>query len=478
MKKTFISAAIILLATAVRISDAQPLPPIRQLGPVTTVGTEPLGAVSAVRQLPGGRVLVNDILGRRVLLFDSTLKNFTLVADTTSATASAYGAAPGGLIAYRGDSTLFVDPGSLSMLVIDPAGKVGRVMSVPRANDARFLIGGPFGTPGFDPRGRLIYRAPPRMMMGPMPGAGSGSLPQAPAQPDSAALIAVDLATRKVDTITFFKTPRVNMTVSRTPDGGIRAMSTINPLPQADDWTILPDGTIALVRHKDFHIDWIAPDGSVSSSPKIPFQWERLTDEAKVAYIDSVRTAMERNRAGGQIAFGGDAVRMIAGGAAPGGGAATATPGTGSAPNGGSAASSAGGAASGGATATGTMTVTTDGNTTVTAVGPGGAGGGPAGGGPRGTFTPTFVSPTELPDYKPAFVPGSTRADTDGNLWIRTSQNVGGRPVYNVVNRKGELIDRVQLPQNRVLAGFGQNGVVYLAVRDGRTAHLEAARVK
>src|SRR3954471_24778840 len=128
---------------------AQTLPPIRQLGPVTRVATEPLRAISNVRQLSGGRLLVNDIIGRRVLLFDSTLTQFTVVADTTSATANAYGARPGGLIPYRGDSTLFVDPASLSMLLIDPNGKIGRVMSVPRANDAAFLIGGPFGVPGF-----------------------------------------------------------------------------------------------------------------------------------------------------------------------------------------------------------------------------------------------------------------------------------------------------------------------------------------
>jgi sugar lactone lactonase YvrE len=89
-----------------------------------------------------------------------------------------------------------------------------------------------------------------------------------------------------------------------------------------------------------------------------------------------------------------------------------------------------------------------------------------------------MVSPSDLPDYKPAFTPGSTRADADGNLWIRTSQNIDARPVYDVVNRKGELIDRVQLPSNRVLAGFGANGVVYLAVRDGATAHLEKARIR
>ena len=90
----------------------------------------------------------------------------------------------------------------------------------------------------------------------------------------------------------------------------------------------------------------------------------------------------------------------------------------------------------------------------------------------------TLVQPSELPDYKPAFTPGSTRADADGNLWIRTSQNADARPVYNVIDRKGTLVDRVQLPANRVLVGFGPGGTVYLAVRDGATAHLERARVK
>jgi sugar lactone lactonase YvrE len=89
-----------------------------------------------------------------------------------------------------------------------------------------------------------------------------------------------------------------------------------------------------------------------------------------------------------------------------------------------------------------------------------------------------MIQPTELPDYKPAFLPGSTRVDADGNLWIRTTQNVDARPVYYVINSKGEVVDRVQLPANRVLVGFGSGGVVYLAVRDAGTAHLERARVR
>ena len=59
------------------------LPPVRTLGKKIASSTELLGAVSQARALPGGRVLVNDNLGRKVVLFDPTLQSYTIVADTT-----------------------------------------------------------------------------------------------------------------------------------------------------------------------------------------------------------------------------------------------------------------------------------------------------------------------------------------------------------------------------------------------------------
>jgi hypothetical protein len=467
MKTSKMFAGFLFVAAAHAPAGAQ-LPPVRQIAPAATMTSEKLGAVSTIRRLSDGRVLVNDIIGRRVLLFDSTLRAFTVVADTTSATGNAYGARAGGLITYRGDSTLFVDPASLSMLVIDPNGKIARVMSAPRANDASFLIGGPFGTPGFDPQGRLVYRAPPNISFAGGPrGAPGGTRMEftPPVIPDSAALVRVDLATRKVDTLAFFKTPKVQMNVSRSAEGRVNIMPTINPLPVIDDWGILPDGTVAMVRGKDYHIDWITPEKTITSTPKIPFEWERLSDERKAAYIDSTRKAVEEARARGDMsgvfggAFGGaPMIRMSTSG--PGG----PPPGSAAAP----------GASAG---AAGTQTATTTGpggaNTTVTTTaGPGG--------GPLGGQLPqvSFVDPSELPDYKPPFSGGATRVDAEGNLWIRTTQNLNGLPVYNVVNRKGELVDRVQLPQGRVIAGFGAGGVVYLAFREGDVARLEKAKIR
>ena len=83
---------------------------------------------------------------KRVLLMDSTLAVVKVVADSTMSDAS-YGTRAGGLIAYRGDSTLFIDPSALSMLVIDPDGKIARVMAAPRPNDVPFLTDFPFFAP-------------------------------------------------------------------------------------------------------------------------------------------------------------------------------------------------------------------------------------------------------------------------------------------------------------------------------------------
>jgi hypothetical protein len=45
--------------------------------------------------------------------------------------------------------------------------------------------------------------------------------------------------------------------------------------------------------------------------------------------------------------------------------------------------------------------------------------------------------------------------------------------VYDVVNRQGEIIDRVQFTGGRTLAGFGPGGAVYVLARGPTGARLE-----
>src|SRR5438045_8810047 len=106
--KRIVLTALIAGGTA----GAQQQPPIRLLPAIAAKSSGQWSTIIGLRALPGGRVLVNDAVGRKVVLLDSTLAPVTVVADTTSATATAYSGRIAGLIAYRGDSTLFVDPQS------------------------------------------------------------------------------------------------------------------------------------------------------------------------------------------------------------------------------------------------------------------------------------------------------------------------------------------------------------------------------
>jgi hypothetical protein len=433
---------LIALGASSLLAQTPARPPVRQLPTPSSTSIDVLGSLAAVRHLPNGNVLVNDQAGRRLLLLDSTLKRVAIVADSSSG-ANGYGARPGGLIAYRGDSTLFVDPAALSMLVIDPAGRITRVMAAPRPDDVNFLIGGAFGNPGFDAQGRLVYR-PFRLNFTP-PAPGQPFVPPPP--PESAAVIRYDLAARKLDTAGFFKLPKVTLTTSTDANGGVRRQVQMNPLPIVDDWAVLSDGSIAFVRGQDYHVDFIGPDGTRTAGTKIPYDWQRMTDEDKVAFIDSTRTAILRQRAAG---------------GPPGG---------------------AGGLGGNGVLSAGPQGMT------ITFGGPPGGGGGDGArqvvvagalSGAGGTLPPpVFVSPSELPDYKPVFGPGGVRADADARLWVRTipTKPTPGGAIYEVIDRTGKVVDRVQVPAGTTIIGFGAGGVVYLGMRDASGIHLQRSRL-
>jgi hypothetical protein len=226
------------------------------------------------------------------------------------------------------------------------------------------------------------------------------------------------------------------MQVSQDDKGNMRINSEVNPLPVVDEWAVLSDGSVAFVRGQDYHVDFVNPDGTKRAAPKIPFDWQRLTDEDKIAFIDSVKAAREKLVAAQQAQQG------------------ASTQGAAGAPDGAA------------------------GQRIVIQMGPGGgAGPGSVGGGQPQL---NFIAPSELPDYKPPFFSNSVRADAEGNLWVRTipTKQVPGGPVYDVINHDGKLVDRVQIPVGRTIAGFGPDGTVYLIARDGTSMTFERAHAR
>ena len=109
--------------------------------------------------------------------------------------------------------------------------------------------------------------------------------------------------------------------------------------------------------------------------------------------------------------------------------------------------------------------------------GPPPRGGAPTGDRPVGPPPLSFVEPSELPDYQPAFTTGSVRADREGKLWVRIFSQLPSNagPEYDVIDRTGKLVDRVALPSGTTIAGFGPDGTVYLGVRDASGTHITRA---
>ena len=91
----------------------------------------------------------------------------------------------------------------------------------------------------------------------------------------------------------------------------------------------------------------------------------------------------------------------------------------------------------------------------------------------------TWPQPSEG-GLRPVLVTGTVKADADNNLWIQRSYSpLGGGPppTYDIVNRQGRLIDRIQLPPSLTLIGFGP-GVVYLTSREGLGTILLKYRIR
>jgi hypothetical protein len=225
------------------------------------------------------------------------------------------------------------------------------------------------------------------------------------------------------DTVGFVAIPYVgSIGFTSNPDRSTTITRTMtNPIPVLDDWAVVADGSIAFVRGHDYHVDWVNTDGTRSSTPKIAHEWVRLSDGEKTAILDSAKAVRDSaDRVAAEITAKRDSATKARGGVV----------------------------------------------------------------GPHATTVFVWPEISDLPDYWPVMnlgtagnvlranalsQVGAVTADADNNLWIRQGEpkpRDGSSPVYDIVNRQGILVDRVQLPPSLSLAGFGP-GVVYLASREG-----------
>jgi hypothetical protein len=410
-------SALALNPPATPSAPAQQGIPIVELSSAAAKTTTTLGAVLGVRELSDGRVLVNDAGRRQIKVFDSTLASATVALDSVAGSSNSYPTRAANIVRYLGDSTLVTEVASRSVVVLDRGGQVARALAPPTFEDGVTPFPAPFPNPSaMDDKGRLLAKGPTRIRGGKVA--------------DSTLILRADLDSRQVDVVGAIYAAGSQLRDDPPQDGKRVVTSTIQPVPTEDAWAVLSDGTIALVRGRDYHVDWVLPDGSKSATTKLPYDWKRLTDEDKQKLVDSARVVWDslmtvRNkRVAGPPPTGPDG-----------------NPGRGR---------SGGGAAD------------------------------PASGQQGSIQRIEFVPLSEIPDYYPPIRRNSAIPDLDGNLWIlptTSAQSKQGELVYDVVNPKKGLFQRVRMPLGRSIAGFGKGGVVYLQSGD-RTNGFYLERVK
>ncbi len=393
---------------------------VRKLGPVVRTSAITFGGVQHVRRLSDGRLLVNDPSRRQVLLLDSTLANPIVVIDSVGGRDNSYGMRSGGLVPYRGDSTFFVDPTSSTLLLMDGAGRIAKVMSMP-TNAIQYLASpNSYGHAGFSDSFGIVFRIQSSSFRYPHPQPAEGAPEIVMKYEDSLAVVGMKLSTRKPDTLVKYGSGQ--QMIARISYQNVDIDGSDELFPVSNDWALAADGSIAILSGREYRLRWLNTDGTRSDSPRLPFTWDHNSDEEKQRMADSInaqRTKAYDDRVARQQRQA-DSLKA-AGRPVP-------------------------------ANLTRPMT------------------------------RPEGVQMLDVPDYFPAYErqSNSMRADADTNIWIRPRppRSQRGGAVYDVVNRKGELIDKVELPAGRTLIGFGPGGIVFLLARDAGSTRIEQARFR
>ena len=431
-RSSLLACAIVAMTPLPVSAQNKALPPAKVLA-VSGSGVTTSGPMFArptqVRQLSDGRVLVNDPGARLVLLLDATLGNATRIIDSAAnGPTRSYGRWPATLLGFAGVTSLFFDPAALAFVVIDPSGRLGRVMSSPiPSTQVASILGSTYSYPVYSPSRGLLYTS---AMLSDMP-----TLSRVPGSTvsvdDSSVVVVAHFGSQTIDTITAIK---------RDTEMGLRTASGLGSyslalFPAVDEWSGFADGTVGVLRGHELRIELYPPNGERRVLPKIPFDWQRVSDEFKRHYADSVDTArMQSYRARLAAAANGTAPTTSAAGAISGMGTGAARAGGG------------GGGAGGGGVAE------------------------PSGGRIQ---PPAPFNVAVLPDYFPMFAKGGMRGDLDGNFWIQIAQRTPDAPTtYVVVDRSGAVVQHVIVPTGTTLIGFGPNAVTYLSAVDGATAQV------
>ena len=264
------------LLTAAAIAPAAAQAPLKTLTKADVEYSEPFTSINGIRELRDGRVVVSDMREKTVQVVDLKAGSGTKIGREGSGPGEY--ALPARLLAMPGDTSIVYDPLNRRFLIVGPDAKPGAFVSYDNEGSGRLRVS--LGARFSDARGRL-YSVGPNFNIDEN-GASTSS--------DSAPILRFDRGTKKTDTLAFIFTPS---TTIRTSGGGnnvsVRAGGG-NPFAATDEWAVTQDGRLAVLRVKDYHVDWYAPNGQKTSGPAVAYQKIKVTDLDKKQWRERAAT--------------------------------------------------------------------------------------------------------------------------------------------------------------------------------------------
>lgn len=303
--RTFLSLVALGATAALPLAAQQgpralPAPDKEFDEPFSSVG------VGQVRELRDGRVIVADPRDKVVSLVDFRSGSATTIGREGSGPQE-FGM-PMRVYAAPGDTTLLFDPLNSRYLLIGPDGKPINTFrtepdpaaprpqpaqgGTPPAGGARrqggggaIVMGGTMFGRATDARGR-IYAEGSTISIGP-----DGQ----PQTADSVAIVRFDRGTQRLDTLAYVKLPASNTQLQGGQNNMRVMVGGANPLAPRDEWAVFPDGRVAIVRAETYHVEFIMPDGTKRSGPRIAYTPVRM-NAAEIRHEEGLRNAARANQ--------------------------------------------------------------------------------------------------------------------------------------------------------------------------------------
>lgn len=269
LRRFVLSAAACLAATHPLAAQS---PRLDRLNDPEVTFPEPLSAVTGLRELSDGRVIVSDSREQAVRLLDWRSGTFREVGRQGDGPGE-FGM-PGRLFALRGDTTWMLDMPNRRMLVILPEGRLSTTTIAVRPPGIQFTF-----PQAVDRAGRVYFDLSGVIAPGMEQYANSGAAP----------LLRWDPASDRVDTIAQVgfppaKTEPMRMGEVRVSFGGGR-----QPYQGRDSWAVTLDGKVGIARYQPYRVEWHGGAGAAVVGPTIPYTPVTIGRAEKEAWSDAMR---------------------------------------------------------------------------------------------------------------------------------------------------------------------------------------------